>query len=258
MPETAVLAPGTPVWVDLGSPDVDASKKFYAGLFGWEARVDPNPDFGGYVTFSKDGKSVCGAAPLMAPDQPPAFTTYIGVESARDTAARATQAGATVLVEPMDVGEHGTMAIVQDPTGAVFGLWEPKAMAGFAAYDEPNTVCWNELATRDIDRAIEFYRTVFGYGVKDEKTDFGRYIEWQVDGRSVGGGMPLSEGLPESIPAHWLTYFAVTNLSESTATVEKLGGRVMSGPIDTPQGPFCVISDPQGATFAIIQMSANS
>src|SRR6478672_4873806 len=156
-------APGTPSWVDLGSPDVDASIGFYGGLFGWTASEPGPPEAGGYRFFTQDGKMVAGIGPLMMEGQPPAWLNYVTVAEADATAGKARDAGATVFVEPMDVLDVGRMAIIADPTGAALGLWQPRRHTGAEIVNEPVSLAWNELETRDPDAAKPFYKSIFDW-----------------------------------------------------------------------------------------------
>src|SRR4051794_38236280 len=122
--------PGTPSWIDLGSPDQEASKRFYGGLFGWEA-MSPGPpeETGGYEMFTMRGRLVAGLGPQQSPG-PPYWTTYVSTDDADKTVAAAREAGATVFMEPMDVMEAGRMAVFADPVGAVISVWQPNQHPG--------------------------------------------------------------------------------------------------------------------------------
>jgi predicted enzyme related to lactoylglutathione lyase len=255
MSERTSYAPGIPCWVDLGSPDVEAAAGFYSGLFGWEAPELPNSaEMGGYRRATKDGLDVAGMMPLMQDGQPPAWSSYVSVADADATAAAVKEAGGSVIAEPMDVADLGRMAVFADPTGAVFGIWQPGTFAGAGRVNEPGALAWNELGTRDIDAAKAFYGAVFGWEIEDhDMGEMGTYTEWKVDGNSVGGMMDVSGRLPDEIPAHWLVYFAVENTDAAVETVKSSGGGVSFGPIDIPAGRFAIVTDPHGAAFAVIQ-----
>jgi uncharacterized protein len=254
---TNVIAPGTPSWVDLGTPDMAASKAFYGGLFGWTGHTAEQPEAGGYTLFhNADGKEVAGAGPLQNPGQPTAWTTYIAVEDADATTKAATDAGGTVLMPPMDVMDQGRMAILQDPTGAAIAVWQPRAHKGADVFNVPGALSWNELSTRDVPAATRFYTTVFGWGAKTSDGPQA-YTEWQIEGRSVGGMMAMPEQIPASVPANWLVYFAVANCQATVDRAVELGGKVQMAPMTIPQGTFAVLSDPQGATFAVIALGSS-
>ncbi len=160
MPE---YAPGTPSWVELSSPDTDAAAEFYGGLMGWSA-TEPGPaETGGYRMFQQDGKNIGGLMGHMQEGQPTAWATYVSVADADETAAKVKAAGGTAVVEPMDVMDIGRMAFFADPTGAVFGIWQPKTFTGADLVNEPGSLCWNEVLTRDADADKAFYPAVFGW-----------------------------------------------------------------------------------------------
>jgi predicted enzyme related to lactoylglutathione lyase len=256
MSERTSYAPGTPCWVDLGSPDLEAAVGFYSGLFGWEVPELPNSaEMGGYRRAKKNGIDVAGMMPLMQEGQPPAWSSYVAVADADATATAVKEAGGTVMAEPMDVADLGRMAVFADPTGAVFGIWQAGTFAGAGLVNEPGALSWNELGTRDVEAAKTFYGTVFGWGFEEhDMGEMGTYTEWQQDGNSIGGMMDVTGRLPDEIPAHWLVYFAVENTDAALETVKSSGGSVSFGPVDIPAGRFAIVTDPHGAAFAVIQM----
>jgi predicted enzyme related to lactoylglutathione lyase len=249
--ETITFAPGTPSWVDLGSPDLEASKAFYSQLFGWETETPPVPEAGGYTLFKYKGKQVAGLGPLQNPDQPPAWTTYISTDDANATSQRVREAGGQVVMEPMTVMEEGRMAIFIDPTGAAFAVWQPNRHHGAELVNEPGSFGWNELATRDLQAAKDFYAKVFGWGADTSAGPEGSYTEWKLNGKSIGGAMEINEQFPPNVPPHWLTYFVVEDADATAKKAEELGGKVYVPPRDIEPGRFAVLSDPQGAAFAI-------
>jgi predicted enzyme related to lactoylglutathione lyase len=255
MSERTSYAPGTPCWVDLGTPDVDAAAKFYGGLFGWEVPAAENVEnTGGYRRATLGGADVAGMMPLMQEEQPPAWTTYVSVADADATAAAAREAGGSVIAEPMDVMDLGRMAIFTDPTGAVIGIWQPGTFAGAGLVNEDGSFGWNELGTRDPEAAKAFYGSVFGWDVKElDMGEMGTYVEWQVGGNRVGGMMDVTGRLPDEVPAHWMTYFGVGNADAQVEKVKELGGSVAFGPMDIEPGRFAIVQDPSGASFAIMQ-----
>ena len=156
--------PGTPSWVDLSTPDVDASARFYGELFGWEAvEAGPPEETGGYRIIMRDGKAVGGMMGLMDPNQPAVWSTYVAVDDADATARAVRDAGGTVLVEPMDVMDAGRMAFFMDPGGAAIGVWQAGTNKGAQVVNEPGAVTWNELQVRDPEAHKAFYSAVFGW-----------------------------------------------------------------------------------------------
>jgi predicted enzyme related to lactoylglutathione lyase len=254
MAEMSSYPPGTPSWVDLGSPDLEDSKRFYGGLFGWTADAG-DPEHGGYSMFRLDGKLVAGLGPLSGKGEPPAWTTYISVADADATTRTATDEGAVVIVEPFDVLGAGRMAVLRDPTGAYCCLWQPRQHPGAERVNEPNTLCWNELATRDIDTARDFYRAVFGWGCETNPFEGTVYTEWKLGGKSIGGMIKMTDAWPADIPSHWMTYFAVDDTDATTKKAEELGGGALVPPADIPPGRFAVLDDPHGAVFSVIEMA---
>jgi predicted enzyme related to lactoylglutathione lyase len=255
MVEMTAYEPGTPSWVDLSSPDPEASRAFYGALFGWEAQIAEDPAAGGYTMFSLRGKSVAGLGPLMNEGQPPAWTTYVSVENADATIAKVKDSGGMVFVEPMDVLDVGRMAIFADPTGAVIAIWQPRAHIGAGLVNEPGAFCWNELATRDIETAKKFYDAVFGWGGDTNTFGPSTYTEWKVGERTAGGMMEMGENLPPQVPAHWLVYFAVVDCDATVDKAKQLGAAEVVPPTDIPPGRFAVLSDPQEAMLAVIKMA---
>jgi uncharacterized protein len=258
MPERTSYEAGTPSWVELSSPDLDASIEFYGSLFGWEVPESENAEqTGGYRLAMKDGRPAAGMMPQMQEGQPPPWTTYVSVDDASATAAAVTDAGGTVLAEPMEVMDLGTMAILVDSAGAVFGVWQPGSFAGAGVVNEPGALSWNELNMRDLAAAKEFYGAVFGWTFEDDEMgEMGTYTTIKLDEAMVGGILDMdSRGVPETIPAHWQVYFAV---EDTDATVEKAkqgGGGVMVDPMEVPAGRFAILTDPHGASFAVITLS---
>jgi predicted enzyme related to lactoylglutathione lyase len=247
-------APGTPSWVDLGSPDVDASVSFYGSLFGWTASEPGPPEAGGYRFFLQDGKMVGGIGPLMMQGQPPAWLNYVTVADADETAGKARDAGGTVFVEPMDVMDVGRFSVLADPTGAALGLWQPGRHTGAELVNEPVSLTWNELETRDPEAAKPFYGALFGWEAETTEMGGGEYTTWRLDGQPVGGMADITGRVPDAVPAHWLAYFAVADTDGTVARAQELGGEVNVPPMDIPAGRFAVLGDPHGAVFGVIKM----
>ncbi len=250
--------PGTPCWVDLMTTDRAAAWEFYRTVFGWKI-VDTGEDFGHYGMAEVEGRPVAGLGGIPPGNpMPPAWTTYIASADADATAAAVTDHGGTILMAPMHVADQGRMCVAQDPTGAVFGVWQPGAMFGFGVADQPGSVVWNECRTRDTGAARAFYSSVFGYTytVMDDAEDY-RTIDGAGPGGTVGGIGRLDAGLPEQVPAHWMTYFMVADADTTAAAVTAGGGAVQMGPFDSPVGRLAVLTDPQGAAFAIMAAPAD-
>ena len=256
MPEVTRYPAGTPSWVDLGSPDPDASATFYGELFGWTVEeAGPVEETGGYRMCRLGDKYVAGLGPLMGEGQPPSWTTYISVDDADATTSKVTEAGGQVLVAPMDVLTAGRMAVLMDSVGAAFSIWQPGEHIGAQLVNEPGTLCWNELTTRDADAAKSFYAHVFGWTWQRMDPEGPEYWLIQVGDRPSGGLMPMiGDEWPADLPSHWMTYFAVDDTDASAARVTELGGSVSVPPTDIPPGRFAVVNDPHGAVFSILKL----
>lgn len=254
MPE---YPPGTPSWVELSSPDAEASAAFYGELMGWNAsEAGPAEETGGYRIFEQQGRSVAGLMGHMQEGQPTAWMTYVSVADAAEAAEKARAAGGSVVVEPMDVMEIGRMAVFADPTGAVLGVWQPKTFAGADLVNEPNSLCWNEVLTRDADAGKAFYPAVFGWTAGRPSFEGApeTYTVWELDGKPVGGMMQMSdEWFPPEVPPHWSVCFAVADCDATVAKARALGATVTSEPMDMPIGRFAGFVDPQGASFTVMQ-----
>jgi predicted enzyme related to lactoylglutathione lyase len=250
MAEKTSYAPGTPSWVDLGSPDAAGSAAFYGGLFGWSAEMDPRPEAGGYGLFTLKGKNVAGLGPKMNPDMPPYWSVYVTVADADATLAKVTAAGGTVLMGPMDVFDVGRMGVCQDSTGSFVSIWQPGAHIGAELVNEPGTFTWNELATTDLAAAKAFYMSVFGWGLMDEANE--NAAIFTVDGNVTCGAHGAGPG---EFPA-WSVWFAVDDCDKSAALATELGGSIIMPPNDMDFGRGAVISDAQGAVFGIGAMGA--
>ncbi len=246
---------GTPCWVDVGVPDIEAAKTFYTALLGWEY-AGGDAEFGGYLNAVSDGRMVAGMGPQMSPDDPPRWTTYFATDDAAATTARIRDAGGAVLVEPMEVGHMGTMVIAQDPQGNPFGLWQAGTHTGVQRYNEPGSLTWNELMTTDPTAAREFYTAVFGFRFDElppeaAGSDGMDYTTFSSAGDPLGGLGAAQEG----VPTGWLTCFAVADADRTAAAVADGGGSVTTPPTDTPFGRFAIARDPGGADFEFMELS---
>jgi predicted enzyme related to lactoylglutathione lyase len=238
---------GTPCWIDYGAADIDAAKTFYTAFLGWDY-TGGEPEYGGYVTATVNGRQAAGLAPQQDPDDPPRWTTYFATDDAAGTAARITEAGGTVVVEPMQVGPMGTMVIALDPQGNPFGLWQAGMQTGVQVFNEPGSLTWNEAAVDDPDAARTFYGAVFGFQF-DEVPGAGGYTTFATGDRPLGG---LGGHQPGS-PKGWTTCFAVTSTDDAVAAIEAGGGKVTTAPMDTEFGRFAVVEDPWAAPFSVMQ-----
>lgn len=245
---------GTPCWADIGVPDVDGARAFYATVAGWD--IPPGmPEWGGYTVATYDGAAVAGLGPLMAEGQPVAWTLYFASDDVAAAAERIATAGGTVLVPPDRVGSFGLMCIAADPTGAVFGVWQAAEMVGFGAPGVTGGWVWCDLRSTDPAAAQDFYATVFGYAYEPLEMAGPDYRVFSLDGAPGGelGGIGSMMGAPEGTPSHWLVYFAVSDLDAAIAEVVSRGGTSLAEPFDSPYGRMGPILDPWGAPLWLMQ-----
>lgn len=242
---------GTPCWVDLETTDQKAAVEFYGSLFGWEVELT-GEEFGHYGLAAIGGHHTAGLGEIP-PGQPmpPAWTTYLASDDVDKTCDAISAAGGAIIAPPMDVGPRGRMAIAQDPTGALFGVWQAGDMIGASLVNEPGGVGWNECRTRDPEQALAFYAAVFGYTYSKMEGDEYWTIDGAGPGNPVGGIGELDASAPPGAPSHWMTYFMVADADTAVATATANGGAVQAGPFDTPFGRMAALSDPQGAVFSI-------
>lgn len=258
MPEMTSHLPGSFCWADLATGDADSAKAFYAGIFGWDA-VDKPTDAGiPYSMLQKEGKQVC-ALYGMAPDQEglrPHWQSYVTVESVDEVAAVVPAHGGAVLMPPMEIMDSGRMCMLQDPAGAVLGVWQPNPHPGAAFWNEPGAICWNELLTRDPAGAERFFGQIFGWTVKRNQNVLeGKYRILVNAGQEVGG---MREIEPEwgPMPPSWTVYFGVDDCDATVSEAERRGGKLLFPIMEIENvGRFAYLQDPQGAVFAIIQQA---
>ena len=249
MPEKTSYLPGEPNWIDLGTPDLEGTIAFYGSLFGWDCDRG-GEDVGGYSIFTRDGKQLAGVGPLMQPEQPIVWTSYLCTEDADKTAELVESNGGTTILAPMDVMDIGRMAIFVDPSGAAIAVWQPQTHTGMGIIGEEGTYGWTELATRDQAAALPFYREVFGLtaDVKDG------YTEFQVNGQSVAGCMDMPEMAPAGMPSYWMPYFMADDPAAKAQHAASLGGTVLVPFIEMEQVALSVVQDPNGATFGLLKL----
>ena len=255
MPEPSSTVPGTFCWPELTTSDQKAAVAFYRAIFGWDVLDSPMGTDGVYSMFKLRGQEVAAACSLR-PEQrqqgmPPHWGSYIAVANADESVARAKSLGATVLAPAFDVMDAGRMAVLQDPTGAIFMVWQGKKHPGAKILNEPGALGWTELMTRDAKKAGAFYTALFGWTAKANKA-MPNYTEFSVQGVAQGGMMEMDATMGD-VPPNWLPYFRVADADKTAARAKELGAAIMMGPRDIEHvGRFAVIRDPQGAVFAII------
>ncbi|GAB2729642.1 VOC family protein [Streptomyces bullii] len=239
---------GGPCWTELSTSDLEAAKRFYTRLFGWRPETDPRQEAGGYTVAHLGDAAVAALTPLYQESQPVAWNLSFAVTDADAAVREVTAAGGTVLLGPMDVFDVGRFAVAVDPAGAAFQLWQAGTFPGAGLFNAPGTLGWVELLTRAPELAVDFYTTVFGWGVEAER----HYTQWSVGGADFGGMVTMDDKFPHEVPAHWLPYFAVEDVDDAAAVATRVGGTVLMMPTSVPDGPrIAVLRDPQRAMFGV-------
>ncbi|MEV5979064.1 VOC family protein [Streptomyces sp. NPDC052114] len=252
-------AEGVPCWVDAMLPDVEGGKRFYGELFGWTFGEAVGQEYGHHVMAYRDGLPVAALAPKTDGRMPTVWTVYLATPDAAALAGRIKEAGGSMVMQAIPVGSFGTAGLAADPEGAVFGLWQGSAHQGFGLRRRPGSFCWTEVYSRDKDLVDPFYEGVFGYGGSDLDLGGEEFRTWSPAGTEPGpdtaiGGRGLVTGsFPAEMPAHFLVYFSVADADATAAAATRLGGRVHAPPFDIPYGRIAVLTDNQGATFAVLQ-----
>ncbi|WP_405490709.1 VOC family protein [Streptomyces sp. NBC_00096] len=256
----AEFSEGTPCWVDAMFSDLEGAKTFYADVLGWTFG-ESNSEHGNYTQAYHDGKAVAAVVPPMPGQEGHSqWCLYLASPDAKATAEKIKSAGGELLMEPMQVGDFGTMAIAKEPSGAVFGVWQPGKHKGFEKHGKPGAFAWAEFFSRDVAKADAFLPQVFPYGA--QQMDLGDSPEAEgMDFKvfSVGGAenpvlgrMNMGDDFPPEIPSYVQVYFAVQDCDEAVRKTKAHGGKLHFGPMDSPFGRFAAVADPQGAAFAVI------
>jgi uncharacterized protein len=259
MPHVDQHPPGEFCWLELATIDQNAAKKFYSALFGWNVNDFPMGPGDEYTIFRVDGRDVAAGFTLR-PDQkergvPPHWLIYIAVENADQSAAKASSLGGKVLAPAFDAMEAGRMAVIQDPTGAVFCLWQAKGNTGLGITGDSGTFCWADLITPDPERARQFYSGLFGWQLTTGEHDPSGYLHIKNGEKFIGGIPPTRHQGPNSVP-HWLSYFYVADVDDATKKAQGLGAMIYAPPMTIEgAGRMSIVGDPQGAAFALFKES---
>jgi uncharacterized protein len=249
--EEAKLA-GTPTWIDLMAPDIDAARAFYKAVFGWEYDIG-GPEFGGYTT-ARLGQRMTAGLMGPQPDTPPmpaAWSLYFATDNIEADVAHAVELGAKVVSPAMAVGDFGSMAVCEDPGGAAFSFWQAGSHVGTQVTDEPGSTTWFELYTPNAKQARDFYTAVLK-ATADPTPGGVEYYVLKHGDQMLGGIMQIDPSWGDFHP-QWITYFAVANAEETVALVKKHGGKALSKIDDSPFGRIVALMDSGGAYFKIVE-----
>jgi predicted enzyme related to lactoylglutathione lyase len=253
MSSNVLHPPGTLTWFDVTVKDLEQARQFYGALFGWEFGPEAEPETGSYTNALLRGRTVAGLAkhdPRMMPG-PPAWSVYFATDDADATAEAVKKGGGTIVMEPMDVMEHGRMAVFADPTGAHVGVWQPGAHKGAQVDNQPGAMCWAEVNTPDMAKAVTFYAGLFDLSPQKLEAE----IEYTILNRGdkpVAGVLQMTKEW-EGVPPHWMPYFQVSDTDASAKLAEQNGGKVSVPPFDTPWGRIAVVTGPSGEAFSIMK-----
>jgi predicted enzyme related to lactoylglutathione lyase len=251
-------APGDFCWIELATTNQNAAKNFYGSLFGWAPNDMPMGPDSFYTIFRMQGRD-CAAGYTMGEQEqgaPPHWNLYIAVDNADAAADKAATLGAKVIAPAFDVFDAGRMAVLQDPTGAYFTVWQAKKNTGIGIAGEPGALCWADLSTGDTGRAQKFYAALFGWEIAPgEGKDASGYLHIKNGDRFIGGIQPAEQRNPNA-PPHWLIYFYVADVDASAAKAKELGATFFVPPMSVEEvGRMAVMADPQGAVSAIFKES---
>jgi uncharacterized protein len=255
MPTVEHFAPGEFCWIELATSNQNAAKSFYTALFGWTVRDVPVGPEEVYSLLEHQGRVAAGAFTISASENaagvPPHWHLYVAVASADEAAKKATELGGKVVEAPFDVMDRGRAALLQDPTGAFFSVWEAKKRIGMGVTGEPGAFCWADLITPDQARAKTFYEGLFGWKLKAGEGKESGYLHI-VNGENYIGGVPPAHQNNPKDPPHWLIYFAVADVDAGFRRAKDMNARILLRPMDFEGvGRVAMLADAQGAVFAL-------
>lgn len=246
------------VWYELTTPDVDAAIKFYPRFTNWGTQAfDKN-----YTMFTTGGAPIAGVfrqtAEMKSQGVPPNWMPYIEADNVDATAAKAKSLGATVVAGPDDIPGTGRFAVIQDPQGAVFGIYKStnNPSGGWDGTPVLNRFSWHELMTTDYQVAEKFYSALFGWQ-KISETDMGDGLMYYIFGRqgNMYGGMFNTPPDMAGMHPFWLVYIHVKDVGKAVDIATKAGASVHRPQMDIPGGSIAILGDPQGAGFAFHHLS---
>jgi predicted enzyme related to lactoylglutathione lyase len=245
-------------WVDLVARDMAEARDFYHRLFGWDC-VDMDTQGGPpYAQFQLEGKSVAGLGQMnqamLDRELPATWNSYINVDDIEAVCTKVTELGGKITTPVMKVLDAGSLAYIQDPTGAQVGLWQKDQHYGAAIHQDYHSFCWNELCTRDIEQARNFYGRLFDWEFSEYPSAMTKYYVVRNREEECSGLMQIDERWGE-MPPCWMVYFAVQSVDIMVDQLRQLGGYVLVHPFDIEEGRLAVVADGQGAAFDLVEMT---
>ncbi|MFE4329559.1 VOC family protein [Streptomyces sp. NPDC056831] len=251
----AVHPEGTPCWADAMFPDLDGAKSFYGDVLGWTFG-ESSSEFGDYTQAYADGKAVAAVVPPMPGQEGhSAWCLYLASPDAAATAAKIRENGGETLMDPMEVGEFGTMLLARDPSGVVFGVWQAGSHEGFESQGVPGAFCWAEVFTREPEKSDAFFSAVFPYSMVKMDDDAVDFRMFNLGDKTVMGRMKMGDEFPPEVPPHMNVYFTVVDCDAAVAKATERGAILRFGPMTMPFGRFAALTDPQGAAFSVIDVN---
>ncbi|HEY4096993.1 MAG TPA: VOC family protein [Baekduia sp.] len=250
MPSRTTYSPGTPCWVDVFTPDPAASERFYGAVFGWTQGISPVE---GYHFMMYNGAVVAGIGQRSeqhGPEEAPStWDMYVCVAALEPAIARAVELGGTLAIDPFPIEGSGRIAVLHDPQGTMFQLYEPAGFVGAGIVNEPGAWSWNDLQTPDPAAVAPFYEGLFGWTITEIPESDGVYSTITHEGRAIGGVMRAAPGM---VPA-WAVYVGTDDLDAALERIATAGGRLLLGPVPVPVGRFAVTADDQGAVVCLVE-----
>jgi predicted enzyme related to lactoylglutathione lyase len=245
---------GAPCWIDLLTSDEGRARAFYTGVFGWTAG-DGSADFGGYFMFLRDNVPVAGCmqkvAGVPAMEGPDQWGVYLSSPDAKATVEKAVASGGALRVEPLDIADLGTEAVIEDVPGARIGVWQARTFPGLTVFDQPDAPVWFQLLTSDYAGSVTFYEQVFGWQtrVQSDTPEFRDTVQ-TAGGEDFAGIVAAPDGdLAAGEAGRWEVFFRVADIDATLVRVVELGGTVLREPADTPFGRLAEAADPTGTRF---------
>lgn len=248
---------GSFCWIELHATDQNAAKKFYSALFGWQANDMPMGPGDFYTIFRLEGRDAAAGCTLRPEERsqgiPPHWLIYIAVDNTDAAVSKGQQLGGKILAPAFDVMDAGRMAIIQDPIGAVFCIWQASKNVGIRIAHVHGTLCWADLSTPDVKGASHFYSGLFGWQLITDPKDPSGYLHIKNGEHHIGGIPPAAQHQP-GVPPHWMAYFQVDDVDATANKAKGMGAKLHLPPMSMEGvGRMSVIADPQGAVFAIFK-----
>ncbi|MER6462148.1 VOC family protein [Streptomyces sp. NPDC001228] len=251
----AVQPEGTPCWADAMFSDLEGAKDFYGEVLGWTFG-ESSSEYGNYTQAYANGRAVAAVVPPMPGQEGHSqWCLYFASPDAAALADRIRDGGGDVLMEPMRVGDFGTMCLAREPSGAVFGIWQGGVHEGFEATAVPGAYCWAEVFTREPEKADAFFTALFSYTARQVEDDHVDFRMFDVGGNTVLGRMAMTDDFPPEVPSYINVYFTVADCDQAVAKAVGQGAVLRFGPMSSPFGRFAALTDPQGAHFSVIDIT---